>query len=313
MLTDRRASASSETDFGADASLWATSRLSLQGFAARTAPSDGAPDWAFRGAAEYSADPVYLYGEYLQIGKDAETAMGFVTQTDVRRTSGKAQYTFRPPLPGLRTIAAYVGGKHETRVDGEPLDANAFAGVSLGLDSGDGLSVTRVLGHSDLDEGFDLAGRIPVSPGHYVLRDTEATLFTSGNRAVSAVVHASLQHIWDGDLSALGGSVTLKGGSHLSLSASYTRSAASLPEGSFVAHVSGLRLGWAFSTRLSTRVYAQYNSLERKFVGNFRLRFIYRPGSDLYLVFNEERGEPDDPRALLARGFAVKLSYLVRF
>jgi Domain of unknown function (DUF5916) len=313
MLTDRRTDAGSETDFGADASVWATSRLNLQGFAARTAPSDGVPDWAFRGAAEYSADPVYLYGEYLQIGKDAETAMGFVTQTDVRRASGKAQYTFRPPLPGLRTIAAYVGGKHESRVDGEPLDANAFAGVSLGLDSGDGLSVTRVLGYIDLDGGFELAGRIPISPGHYVLRDTEATLFTSGNRAVSAVVNASLQHIWDGDLSALGGSLTLKRGSHLSLSASYTRSAASLPEGSLVAHVSGLRLGWAFSTRLSTQVYAQHNSLERKFVGNFRLRFIYRPGSDLYLVFNEERGEPDDPRALLARGFAVKLSYLVRF
>ena len=313
MLTDRRTDAGAETDFGADASLWATSRLNLQGFAARTSRSDGALDSAFRGAAEYQADPVYLYGEYLQIGKDAETGMGFVTQANLRRESGKAQYTFRPPAPVLRTIAAYVGGKHETRVDGEPLDANAFAGVSLGLDSGDGLSVTRVLGSIDLDGGFDLAGRIPIAPGHYDLRDTEATLFTSGNRPVSAVFNASLQHIWDGDLSALTGSVTLKGGSHLSLSASYTRSAASLPGGSFVAHVSGLRAGWVFSTRLSTQVYAQYNGLDRRFVGNFRLRFIYRPGSDLYLVFNEERGEPGDPRALLARGLAIKLSYLVRF
>ncbi len=35
--------------------------------------------------------------------------------------------------------------------------------------------------------------------------------------------------------------------------------------------------------------------------------------SDLYLLFNEERGEPGDPRALRSRGFAVKLSYLLRF
>jgi hypothetical protein len=313
MLTDRRTSEGSETDFGADASLWATARLNLQGFAARTTRSDGVADPAFRGAAEYQADPVYLYGEYLQIGRDAQTGMGFVTQTDVRRASGKAQYTFRPPVPGLRAIAAYVGGKRETRIDGAPLDADAFAGFSVGLDSGDGLTVTRVLGSIDLDGGFDLAGRIPVTPGHYGLRDTEATLFTSGNRAVSGALNASLQHIWDGDLSALGGTLSLKGGSHLSLSASYTRSAASLPGGSFVAHVTGLRLGWAFSTRLSTQVYAQYNSLERRFVGNFRLRFIYRPGSDLYIVFNEERGGPGDPRALVARGVAVKLSCLVRF
>jgi hypothetical protein len=77
--------------------------------------------------------------------------------------------------------------------------------------------------------------------------------------------------------------------------------------------VSGLRVGWAFSTRLAAHAYAQYNSLDRRFVGNFRLRFIYRPGSDLYLVFNEERGVPSDAGALLSRGFAVKLSYLWRF
>ncbi len=86
-----------------------------------------------------------------------------------------------------------------------------------------------------------------------------------------------------------------------------------MPAGGFVAHVSGLRLGWAFSTRLAANAFVQHNSLDRRFVGNFRLRFSYRPGSDLYVVFNEERGEPGDPRALLSRGFAVKLSYLLRF
>jgi hypothetical protein len=313
MLTDRRTEAGSETDFGADASLWATSRLNLQGFAARTTLSDGVSDWAWRGAAEYQADPVYLYGEYMQIGKDAETGMGFVTETDVRRASGKAQYTFRPHALGLRSVAAYVGGKHQTHVDGEPRDANAFAGLSFGLDSGDGLSVTFVRGYVDLGWGFDLAGRIPIAPGRYDLRDTVTTIFTSGNRPLSAFFNASLQRLWDGELSAVTGGLALKGGSHLSLSASYTRSAAYLPAGSFVAHVTGVRAGWAFSTRLSTQVYAQYNTLDRRFVGNLRLRFIYRPGSDLHLVFNEERGEPGDPRALLGRGLAVKLSYLVRF
>jgi hypothetical protein len=239
--------------------------------------------------------------------------MGFVTQTDVQRASGKAQYTFRPHSSTLRSIAAYVGGKHQTHVDGEPRDATAFAGMSFDLHSGDGLSVTHVRGTIDLDWGFDLAGRIPVLPGRYDLVDTEVSLYSSGNRPLSAFYNASLQRIWDGDLTALTGSLTLKGGSHLSLSASYTRSAAALPGGSFVAHVSGVRVGWSFSTRLAAHVYAQYNSLDRRFVGNLRLRFIHRPGSDLYLVVNEERGEPGDPHALLGRGAAIKLSYLVRF
>jgi hypothetical protein len=323
MLADRRTSVGSRTDFGADASLWATSRLNLQAFAVRTTRSDGASDGAFRGAAEYQADPVYLYGEYLQIGKDAETAMGFVTRTDAKRASGKVQYTLRPPIPGLRTITLYAGGKHLTRIDGAPQDANWFPGFSVQLNSGDGFSVTHVRGYVDLGSAFDLAGRIPIAPGRYNLRDTVASAYTSGNRPVAASLSASFQRIWDGEVSAITGTLALKGGSHLQASASYTRSETSLPSGGFVAHVAGLRLGWAFSTRLSTQAYLQYNTLESRFIANLRLRFIYRPGSDFYVVFNEESGNPtgttapgstlEEARALLGRGFAVKLSYLVRF
>ena len=260
------------------------------------------------------ADPVYLYGEYLRIGPGAETEMGFVTQTDVQRANGKAQYTFRPRSSALRSIAGLRGGQRQTHVDGRLRDETAFAGVSFDLHSGDGLSVTHVRGLIDLDGGFDLARVDRVPAGRYDLADTELTLSTSGNRPLSATYTASIQRIWGGDVTALGGTLGLKAGSHLVLSGTYTRSEASLPGGAFVAHVAGLRVGWSFSTRLSSQVYVQYNSLERKLVGNFRLRrFIHPPGSDLYLVLNEERGEPGDPGALLARGAAVKLSYLVRF
>jgi hypothetical protein len=313
LVTDRRTSSDSETDFGADSSLWATARLNLQGFAARTTRSDGAADWAWRGAAEYNGDPVYLSGEYLQIGPEAQTGMGFVTRSDMRRSSGKAQYTFRPGVLGLRSIAAYVGGKYLTRVSGEEQDGNWFSGVSLQSNRGDGLSVTHVRGFTVLDYGFDLAGRIPIAPGRSTLLDTEISLYSSQNRPVGVSGGASFLDIWGGRLSSLTGSLQLRGGTHLSLAASYTRSEASMPAGAFVAHVGGLHLGWALSTRVAANVYAQYNSLERRVVGNFRLRFIYRPGSDFYVVFNEERGEPGDPRALQSRGFAVKLSYLLRF
>jgi hypothetical protein len=313
MAADRRTSAAARSDFGVDASLWAGPRLNLQGFAAATTRSDGRSDWAGRAAAEYNADPLYLYAEYLQIGPSAETAMGFVTQTDVRRANGKAQYTFRPQLPLLRSFAVFAGGKRQTHVDGRPRDENAFAGASFDLHSGDGLSLTHVRGSIDLDWGFEVAGRVPVPPGHYGLVDTEASLYSSGNRAVSAFANASLQRIWNGAVDSLGGGVTLRGGSHFSLSASCTRSAADLPGGAFVAYVTGLRLGWAFSTRLDAHAFGQYNTLDGRFVGNFRLRFNYRPGSDFYLVFDEERARSSGASGLVARGLVLKLSYLRQF
>jgi hypothetical protein len=278
MVTDRRTSGASHTDAGGDASLWPLDRLNLQAFAARTGGDTG--DWAFRGA---------------------------------KRTSGKAEYTLRPGTASLRSVALYVGGKHLTRVNGEAQEGNWYAGASFLRSSGDGLTFTHVPGYIVLDYGFDLAGRVPIAAGRYDLRVTELALFTSGNRPVSGTLNASHQHIWDGTVSSLSASLGTKAAPHLTLGASYTRSQATLPGGAFAAHVVGLNGTWAFSTRLSAGARAQYNSLDRRLVFNGRLRLIHRPGSDLYVVFNEERGEPGEPRLLRSRGLAVKLSYLVRF
>jgi hypothetical protein len=311
MVTDRRTSGASHTDAGGDASLWPLDRLNLQAFAARTGGDTG--DWAFRGAATYEGDPLFLFGEHLYVGQNADTAMGFVTRTDTKRTSGKAEYTLRPGTASLRSVALYVGGKHLTRVNGEAQEGNWYAGASFLRSSGDGLTFTHVPGYIVLDYGFDLAGRVPIAAGRYDLRVTELALFTSGNRPVSGTLNASHQHIWDGTVSSLAASLGTKAAPHLTLGASYTRSQATLPGGAFAAHVVGLNGTWAFSTRLSAGARAQYNSLDRRLVFNGRLRLIHRPGSDLYVVFNEERGEPGEPRLLRSRGLAVKLSYLVRF
>ena len=239
--------------------------------------------------------------------------MGFVTRTDLRRGSWKAQYTFRPRIPGLRQVAAYVGGKVQARTNGESQDGNGFAGASVLLDSGDFLTATHVRGFTVLDYGFRLSDRIPIAPGRSDLTDTEVSLGSSSSRALSGSASASLLGIWDGHLRSGTLAGSLRAGSHLSLGLSYTRSEASFPAGAFVANVAALRLGWAFTTRLSAQSYLQYNDLDRRFVGNFRLRFIYRPGSDLFFVYDEERGEPGDPRALLSRAAVLKLSYVARF
>jgi hypothetical protein len=103
------------------------------------------------------------------------------------------------------------------------------------------------------------------------------------------------------------------GGAHLEVGPTWTFSRANLPGGAFTAHVLGLRLGWAFSTRLFARAYVQYNSLDDKWITNVRLNFIHRPGSDIYIVLNDDQGEEGAPGRLVSRGFAVKGTWLVRF
>ena len=51
----------------------------------------------------------------------------------------------------------------------------------------------------------------------------------------------------------------------------------------------------------------------RRLLTNLRLNYIYRPGSDLFLVFNEETGDRAAWRQVANRGYAVKLTFLKRF
>jgi hypothetical protein len=57
----------------------------------------------------------------------------------------------------------------------------------------------------------------------------------------------------------------------------------------YISHVSGLKLTYMFTTKLSAGVFLQYNSAADAFLTNIRIRFNPREGNDLYLVFNEGR------------------------
>ena len=314
MLTDRRDQEDAETDVGADFSFWPSSRLNVTGFAAYTsAYRDREADKAYRLGAEYRDDRVWAQAQHLLVGPDAETGMGFVTRTDVRRTDGFGQYTFRPRVAGLRQLEVFGGGTWLTRVTGEEQDADGFGGLSFEWDSGESVSVFLSAGFTQLDEGFDLADRIPVEPARYDLRRVTVFGGTSPKRRVGARLLVRVSDEWGGRTSTFDVGSRLSFGKHLTTGVSWALSQADLPGGSFTAHVVGVRATLAFSTRLFTRAFVQYNSLDRKWITNLRLRFIHRPGSDLYVVFNDEQGEEGAPGRLVGRGFAVKGTWLVRF
>jgi hypothetical protein len=314
MVTDRRTRDGGETDGGVDFSLWPTRRLNVTGFAALTSAAQGREaDEAYRLGAEYRTGRLFVQGQHLVVGPDAETGMGFVTRTDIRRTDGFAAWTFRPGRLGVREIETFAGGAWITRTTGEEQDGEAFVGGGLRFESGDSVSGFYTSGFTQLDEAFDLADRVPVPVGRYDVRRLTVFASSSPSRPVGFSVIGSLAHEWDGRVSSLEANLRVAGGAHLDAGPAWTLSHADLPGGAFTAHVLGLRVGWAFSTRLFARAYVQYNSLEDKWITNVRLNFIHRPGSDVFVVFNDEQGEEGAPGRRINRGLAVKGTWLVRF
>jgi hypothetical protein len=314
MVTDRRSGATSNTVLGADASLWPRRAWNVQAFLAWTQSSgDGGDGGAYRLAVDYSGERYGLAAQHMAIAPEADARMGFITRTDIRRNDLYGRIALRPGNLGLRRVELFAGGQHLTRVDGAKQDGGLGPFLTAEWNSGERLSAYYFRGYTVLDESFDLADRVPVPVGEYDVRWLGVAGGTSPNRPVSLGLEGSFQRNYGGVIDSLGGNVSLRTGSHLSLAASYRRDHVDLPSGGFDSDLASLRLTWAFSTRLVGTAFVQYNGLDQKVVTNLRLVFIHRPGSDLYLVVNEERGSARSLRDVASRGLALKLTYLARF
>jgi hypothetical protein len=106
--------------------------------------------------------------------------------------------------------------------------------------------------------------------------------------------------------------------SQLATSASFSRNDVSIPNGDFTADIGSLQVDYAFSPRVSLRSLTQYNSLSDQLSTSARLRYIFRPGSDIYVVYDEVRRDTEllvDPFVdeYRDRQLIVKMTYLFSF
>ena len=313
MLVDRRSGEGWNTGGGVDASLWPFANLNLQAFLAHTASSaDSASGSAYGLGADYQSDRWGVTGQHLYVGPETTADMGFITRTDILRTNAFTRVTTRPPIAGLRRVDAFVVGTYITRTDGALQDWETGVALSPLWNSGENVTAFYTRGFTRLDEAFDLTDDVLVPPGDYDTWQVGVFANSSQSRPWVAAVQTLAQRFYDGDLLSLIGSLSVTPNHHLSLSFSYTHNDVSIPTGAFTADLASLRISYAFSTRVFLNALLQYNSLDNTVSANVRFNFIHRPGSDFFIVFNEQRGTEAGLWDTTDRGAVVKLTYLAR-
>jgi hypothetical protein len=247
------------------------------------------------------------------VGPEVEAQAGFTQRTDVRKTDLFLRRGLRTSKIGLRRLDFLAGGNLFTGVDGTLQDWQFGPIVSAEFESGDNFIAVYQAGESRPDEEFDLADTLFVPAGAYD-GDMAMVLFNSSS-ARPVVVDANLRRgdFYGGTIMSLGGNLSVAPSPQVALSVGLSRNRVEIPSGDFTAKILSLRGSYSFSTRLTTNLLVQYNSLDQEFSTNLRVNFIHRPGSDLFLVFTEERGYQDDLWEVSDRGAVVKLTYLKRF
>jgi hypothetical protein len=165
-----------------------------------------------------------------------------------------------------------------------------------------------------LDVPFRIRPDITIPAGSYDMHEWYFTVNSSPGKRIYERVTVSPVQFYDGTRLNLSAAAGLRATSQFSAEVQYNRNDVRMPWGDFLVNLSVVRLDYTFSPRMTVRSLTQYNSLTSEVSNNVRFNFIYRPGSDIYVVYNDlsQTGLPADIFGRKDRQLVVKATYLLQ-
>jgi len=275
--------------FGLDADLsFLDAALNLRFFAARTfSPQTQGREDAAHFAVDYRRGAFESRASYLDIGDDFNPEVGFVPRGSIRRYRSSVHYR---PLINTAWIRRYSIGPEFTYLTdlANEIKTRSFNfGAFVNLETGDwiGLRLAQRLEH--LDEAFDIHKEIEIPIDEHSFTAYSFNFYSNDGRRLSGRGSLETGGFWNGDRIRFNIDGTIKANRHLSLSTAYDYNNVHLPTGEFKTNALSSRFLYTFSTDLFLRGLMQWNS-KREIIGiNALCSWRYRPGSDIFLVYNQ--------------------------
>jgi len=304
--------------YGADATFAFFETVTIDGFWAGTRTTGGtSQDESYHGRFNYDADRYGLQAEHLMVGARFNPEVGFARRTDIRRSFALARFSPRPAsLPSVRKFSGVGSITYIENLDGR-LDTRAFNGdFGVEFESADLFSIGYRDTYEFLERPFHIAPGVTIPVGGYQFGAGRASLSLAARRRVSATLSVEHGAFYDGHRTAVNisqGRTELT--NKFSVEPSVSLNWVDLAAGSFTTQLVSARVTYSMTPRMFTSALVQYVSSIGTVATNARLRWEYAPGSELFVVYNEQRdtirasGIPD----LINRTFIVKINRLFRF
>jgi uncharacterized protein DUF5916 len=307
---------------GVDATFGFYNNLSINTYWARTyteglfGDTAAGNDSSYRAQLDYNADRYGVQLEHLFVGDTFNPEVGYLRRHDIRRSFAQMRFSPRPSsMPSIRRFSymgslAYIenmAGRVELR------EQNAEFAIEF-LNS-DRFSVAYAGTYEFLPRPFEISDGIVLPIGGYDY-DTVRVGWNLGlQRAVAGNFLAEYGTFYSGTRAALSvsrGRVAVS--PQLAVEPTYTVNWVDLAEGAFTTHLIGARVTYTMNPRMFVSSLMQYTSSNQAMTANVRLRWEYQPGSELFVVFNEERDTAARAfPSLSTRALIVKVNRLWRF
>jgi hypothetical protein len=296
IFTDREGGRAGEEwsrSAGFDLDVKPTERLGLTFFWATTRDPRKRADtdaWRFSGLWDDGLWQLYTSAKRYDEGFDP--GIGFVERAGILNLYGRGMRRFLPRAGLVRQWS--VSAEHDYFEDlaGAPVGRRTELGLAAEGRDGSALEAELLdLTWDRLDEPFEIRPGIVVPAGAFWNRGHSLEVGTSPAATLSASAGVEWGSFYGGRRETWSGQLTYRPNAHLLVDLTEDYNDVRLPGGSFSTSLLGLRGTWNFSRSLLLTGFAQANTAADLTSVNARFRWIWRPGSDLYLVFNRATGK----------------------
>jgi hypothetical protein len=310
LVTNRQGGGRFNRVFGADGHFYFKEVWFLEGFAAAVNESNHLEaSNALYGRFAYNTDRIGVVYRYLDVGSGFDPGVGFVRRRDSRDSTGELRYSPRPQSDlvrqfDFRASIDYLTDRHNV------LETRArIASFTTNFESGDAVTVEFTNGFESLDDPFPLHPGLEVPPGTYRTNRTALSLNTFRRRHATVNLTYGAGGFWGGTRDLVSAEAAYRITKNFGVSLNWATNWVDLPEGRFTTNLVASRIEVAFRNNLALFSLLQYNDDTRQFSTNIRFNWIPKPGSDLFIVYNE-LDETYGRFGAKNRSLVVKLNYL---
>ena len=291
-------------------------------------------DWVSNGNVRWESDFLLAGMEFMFVEPNFRDDLGFTARRNMRRFTPQIGFNPRPKSGFIRQISTRAQFDYMTDRQWNLLAKRNHFTFRMEFQSGDSIGATphyreerfarpRTLRERDVEpEPVKNPGvilRVPeivVPPGVYGWWYTRISYNANPARRLSGSFSIEPSPgYFGGDLFEWSFSPRLKVSNNLSLNLQYTINngtfddAASGKVVEFQDHLLNFKVNYNFNNRWLTTTTIQYNNADSFSGVNFRLNYIFRPGDDFFLVYNEGRRMDDVYHGQKDRSIQAKLTY----
>ena len=309
---------------GVDANLAFYQNLNVRGYWARTwtpglTRGEGLrhSEASYRAELDYAADRYGLQVEHMSVGREFNPEVGFLRREDFRRNFALARFSPRPAAGRFKTVRKFsyeASFDYITNPEGALETREVQGTFRTELQNSDVATAEYTRTFEWIADAFNIATGVRIRPGAYHFENVLGSYQLGNQHKLSGTFTLARGSFWDGTKTEAGyrGRVELSYRFYMEPGISFN--VVRLPAGDFTAKLISTRATFTLTPRIFTSALVQYNSSSNALSGNYRFRWEYQPGSDLFVVYSDGRdttvrGYPE----LVNRTFVVKATRLFRF